>query len=97
MIVRLVKMTFQPEKVVDFVALFEERKHLIKGFEGCMHLELWQDTVQPNVFFTYSHWENEQFLDHYRYSAFFKDTWGKTKVLFADQPEAWSVNRKSVG
>jgi len=96
MIVRIVQMTFRPEEIENFTKLFEERKHLIRGFEGCQHLELWQDVNNPAVFFTYSYWESEQHLDHYRFSEFFKDTWSRTKALFADKPQAWSVERKVV-
>jgi quinol monooxygenase YgiN len=94
MIVRIVQMTFEPQQVDNFLALFEERKALIRGFEGCSHLELWQDANKPNIFFTYSHWQSEQHLDHYRFSELFKDTWARTKALFADKPQAWSVNQK---
>ena len=91
MINRIVQMSFKPENIVAFIALFEERKHTIRGFNGCLHLELWQDTKDPTLFFTYSKWENEADLDHYRFSAFFKDTWSQTKALFANKPHAWSV------
>jgi len=91
MIVRIVQMTFRNDAVGDFTALFEERKEIIRGFAGCRHLELWQDTTHENVFFTYSMWDAQSDLDHYRFSAFFKDTWGRTKALFAEKPQAWSV------
>ena len=93
MIIRIVKMTFTEARITDFTNLFEARKQTIRNFKGCTHLELWQDHKQRNIFFTYSHWESEADLDHYRYSEFFKDTWGKTRILFADKPEAWSVVR----
>ena len=93
MIIRIVQMSFRPEAVTDFQKLFEERKHLIKAFEGCNHLELWQDAHDKNIFFTYSIWDSEEHLNHYRFSNFFKDTWGRTKALFAEKPQAWSVNK----
>lgn len=96
MIVRIVQMTFRPEEVENFQALFRERKERIRHFEGCTHLELWQDAHNPNIFFTYSNWESETYLDHYRFSDFFKDTWSKTKALFAEKPNAWSVNQKVI-
>jgi len=95
MIIRIVKMTFQEDRIIDFTNLFEERKQLIRNFKGCTHLELWQDSAQKNIFFTYSRWQKQADLDHYRFSEFFKDTWAKTKQLFADRPEAWSVVSKS--
>lgn len=95
MIIRIVKMTFRPEETTAFQALFETRKHLIRGFAGCLHLELWQDAQSPEIFFTYSHWESEEHLNKYRFSELFKDVWSQTKALFAAKPEAWSVNRKT--
>jgi quinol monooxygenase YgiN len=89
-------MTFRPEEVENFRALFHERKERIRHFEGCTHLELWQDAHNPNIFFTYSMWQSESYLDHYRFSDFFKDTWSKTKALFAEKPNAWSVNQQAV-
>ena len=91
MIVRIVKMVFEPEHVAGFTQLFEERKERIRNFEGCTHLELWKESGKENVYFTYSHWINEQALNHYRFSEFFKETWGLTKALFAQKAEAWSV------
>lgn len=96
MIVRIVQMTFKPEKVPLFLELFEERKTMIRSFDGCRHLELWQDAHSENVFFTYSIWESEARLDHYRFSDLFKDTWMRTKALFAEKAKAWSVIQKVV-
>ena len=95
-LVRVVKMTFRDDAVDLFKALFESRKQQIRSFEGCTHLELWQDRLHPHTFFTYSHWINAEALDAYRHSAFFEDTWNQTKQLFAARPEAWSVNPVSV-
>lgn len=96
MLVRVVKMTFRPDAIAAFETLFDSRKMLIRNFEGCTHLELWQNADQPNVFFTYSHWQHEAALNAYRNSNFFTDTWQQTKVLFAAKPEAWSVHSKVV-
>lgn len=96
MIVRIVKMQFRQECIAAFTTLFEERKQQIRSFPGCSHVELWQSAGEEDIFFTYSHWESEKHLDKYRYSEFFKDTWGKTKAMFSASPQAWSVIRKSI-
>ena len=93
MLVRIVRMTFREDGIEPFKAFFEERKDRIRNFDGCTHLELWQDQDSPAVFFTYSHWTNEAALHHYRSSAFFRDTWQQTRQLFASKAEAWSVNQ----
>ena len=92
MIIRIVKMIFREDEIEAFKKLFEERKSLIRQFEGCTKLELWQDKNHPQIFFTYSWWDSEVHLDNYRSSHFFDDTWTLTKQKFAGKPEAWSVN-----
>lgn len=91
MIKRIVKLTFQEDKTEDFVAIFQATKDKISAVDGCHHLEFWRATQHPNIFFTYSYWESETHLNAYRHSDLFQATWKKTKVLFADKPEAWSV------
>lgn len=97
MLIRIVKLTLKKENIASFEQIFEETKNFIRNFEGCLHLELYQDREHSNIFFTYSQWEKEENLETYRKSEFFRNVWGKTKLLFDDKPEAWSVNRiKSV-
>ncbi|UTW62597.1 antibiotic biosynthesis monooxygenase [bacterium SCSIO 12741] len=91
MIRRIVKMTFNPEKVEDFLAVFRESRDKIASQPGCTHLELFQVTDRPNIFMTYSYWEDESDLENYRHSDLFKSVWARTKIHFADRPEAWSV------
>ena len=93
MIKRIVKMSFKPECVSDFKEVFKTNWTHIKGFEGCEHLELLQDELHPNVFFTYSLWQSEEHLNAYRDSELFGRVWIATKVLFNDKPEAWTVRQ----
>ena len=96
MLIRIVKMSFHPEKVPIFLAMFEQVKHKIRANDGCNHLELLQDKNNPSIFFTYSHWEDDSFLQKYRNSALFKSVWEDTKCHFNAKPEAWSVEQKVV-
>lgn len=96
MLVRIVKMTFREEEIENFKQFFEERKERIRHFEGCSHLELWQDGNHKQIFFTYSRWIDEAALSHYRNSSFFRDTWQQTKQMFASKAEAWSVDQLHV-
>jgi heme-degrading monooxygenase HmoA len=86
-------MTFRPEKAGDFINAFEARKELIAGFEGCSGVELLREINQPNIFFTYSKWQNEAALEKYRQSELFQSTWDEVKQLFSGKPEAWSVEK----
>lgn len=93
MLIRIVKLTFEADKAAEFIPIFEKKKPSILQFEGCHHLELWQDKNASNVFFTCSHWDNEDCLNAYRNSDFFKATWAQTKAGFSDKPMAWSVEK----
>jgi len=63
---------------------------------GCQYLELMRDLNQANIYMTHSHWESASDLNNYRDSEFFKTTWAKTKVLFAEKPLAFSVESLTV-
>ncbi|MDW5289799.1 antibiotic biosynthesis monooxygenase family protein [Formosa sp. PL04] len=93
MFVRIVKMSFEPTKVDEFLNLFDSKKELIRNFEGCEFLELYRDKQHDNIFFTYSYWAEEQYLENYRHSDLFISVWTETKKLFNNKPEAWSVDK----
>jgi len=93
MLVRIVKMGFDPDKIETFLQNFEKRKTLIRGFQGCMLLELYRDKDNTNQFFTYSFWTDEAALENYRKSSLFKEVWAETKIYFNQKPEAWSVDK----
>lgn len=96
MITRIVKMKFQSLHIETFQALFERYKQQIRNQEGCFHLKLFQDKHDPRIFFTYSRWENEDFLNQYRHSELFAEVWPATKQLFEAKPEAWTVDAQVV-
>lgn len=91
MLIRIVRMTFDPERVSEFLQLFQESENLIRSMPGCRFLELWQDTDQPHVYCTHSHWASVDALNAYRRSALFGQVWPATKALFAAPPLAFSV------
>jgi quinol monooxygenase YgiN len=94
MFVRIVKMSFHEIHIDDFLSIFNTKKEPIRKSEGCQLLELYQDKSNPEIFFTYSYWNEEKDLENYRNSDLFKNVWAKTKTLFNDKPEAWSVDKK---
>ncbi len=93
MFVRIVKMSFEPSKVDDFLTFFDSKKDLIRNFDGCQFLELYRDKQHTNIFFTYSYWREEADLENYRNSDLFKTVWAITKLSFNGKPEAWSVDK----
>lgn len=93
MLTRIVKMVFQPAETENFLALFNQKKHYIRNFDGCEYLELYRDQNNPTTFFTYSYWVDEHALENYRHSALFRETWKNTKPKFSEPAQAWSVDK----
>ncbi|MDV7187270.1 antibiotic biosynthesis monooxygenase [Lutibacter sp. TH_r2] len=96
MLVRIVKMTFDASKIEEFLENFNKNKQKIRNSNGCRLLELYRDKNNSAIFFSYSYWECEEDLNTYRNSDLFKNVWAKTKVLFAEKPEAWSVDKLEI-
>jgi quinol monooxygenase YgiN len=92
MIVRVVKMRFRQEEIAAFQQFFMSVKEKIRNFDGCLHLELWQDANDTQTFFTYSHWQDETALEAYRQSDTFLGFWKTAKSKFSDKAEAWSLH-----
>lgn len=91
MITRIVKMTFRIESAGEFEKLFSEVSPNISSFKGCTGLTLYKDSKDPRVYFTFSTWADESDLEKYRQSSLFQGTWQKTKPLFEEKAEAWTV------
>lgn len=93
MIVRIVLMNFQEDKIEAVKEFLDEVRVKIIKVPGCEQLDILQDVARENIFFSYSHWRSEQDLENYRNSDFFKKTWARAKEWFIDNPRAWSLNR----
>lgn len=91
MLIRIVKMSFQEDQIPLFLSEFEQYKTKIRNVKGCQFLELYRDINIATTYFTYSYWDSETDLNMYRDSELFKEVWGKTKILFNQKPQAWSV------
>ena len=96
MLIRIVKLTIREENISRFELMFNQSKKTIRNFHGCKHLELYHSVDDPGIFFTYSYWDSEADLEAYRQSDFFKNVWSKTRLLFEQKPEAWSLYQKEV-
>jgi quinol monooxygenase YgiN len=86
-------MHFYPDQVEAFLSIFEQSKPAISCFPGCLSVELLQDASDSSVYYTYSQWIDADALEYYRQSFFFKETWAKTKILFASKAQAFSLKK----
>src|SRR5258705_2565167 len=93
MITRLVKLQFQSARVPEFLALFHSVEDEIRAFPGCQMLNLFQDSMKKDIYFTYSEWNSIEDLETYRSSSLFEATWSKTKTYFSKPAEAWSLEK----
>ncbi len=83
-------MTFTEENVPAFLEIFKASRDKIAAFPGCRSVELLQDYHLPHVYSTYSHWDSDEALNHYRKSEFFGSVWKPTKALFSEPAQAFS-------
>ena len=93
MITRIVRLSFEPSKVDEFLEIFKASKDKIAAREGCQSVVLMQDEDHDNVYYTYSIWDGKEYLESYRHSDLFAGVWAKTKVLFNDKPLAYSLKK----
>jgi heme-degrading monooxygenase HmoA len=91
MITRIVQLPIVPktENGRAFEALFEAYKTQIAGAHGCLNVKL---LASGSCYFTYSIWEDENYLEAYRHSAVFAEVWPKTKALFTGKAMAWTCD-----
>jgi len=92
MLIRIVKLHFQEDRLEDFLTFFESIKQKVNTFPGCLGMKLLRGTDDPCIIMTYSHWESAADLDNYRNSKTFGEIWPKIKPWFKEKPEAWSVS-----
>jgi heme-degrading monooxygenase HmoA len=84
-------MEFHADKINEFLSIFESAQPKIAAFPGCREVKLYQDAGSANIRYTHSIWDSEAALENYRQSSLFVTTWAKTKVLFAEKAQAFSL------
>ena len=93
MVIRIVKLTMQEANADLFKKYFDTVHDIIRNQPGCQQLQAWQEIHQPNIFFTYSIWNEEQDLNNYRDSAFFLQFWKTVKPWFDAKAEVWTFDK----
>jgi (4S)-4-hydroxy-5-phosphonooxypentane-2,3-dione isomerase len=96
MITRLVKLSLDPGSIDDFLKLFGSVQKEIADFPGCRGVKLLRDSMETNVYFTYSIWESDSDLGNYRHSELFKATWKQAKKCFSAPAQAWSLIQSDI-
>ncbi len=91
MITRIVKLTFQEDKVDTFVKFFEKNERKILDQEGCISLQLKKDADHANILFTLSQWDSEDDLSNYKDSDYFKMIWPQVKEWFKEPAETHTL------
>jgi quinol monooxygenase YgiN len=89
---RLVRMSFQTDRISDFMEVFEDSKEKIRNFPGCLALNLIVDVEDSSIIYTSSIWRAIEDLENYRNSELFIQTWRKTKIHFKEKAQASTFN-----
>ena len=90
MLLRIVKMEFDPAQVEAFDDLFGRAQTRIEAMPGCHKVLLLKGHSDKPIRTTLSWWEHESDLHSYRKSQLFGEVWPKTKAMFSAPPVAWS-------
>lgn len=93
MIVRIVELSLQPDKLVQSKILLEEVAPKVRAMKGCSFLEILDDIHDESRFTTYSYWDSEEDLNRYRDSETFVNFWKALKPNFKAKARAWSSER----
>jgi (4S)-4-hydroxy-5-phosphonooxypentane-2,3-dione isomerase len=96
MIWRLVHLKFHPERVSDFLALFQAASERIRELPGCLSLVLFQDQQDPTAFATWSGWREASDLQDYKRSPIFAEFWPQVKALLREPALAISYTEVEV-
>ncbi len=91
MIVRIVEMHIDPFKKQEVVRTFKEIKESVRQFKGCHYVGLFENINSPEHIITYSIWDSEEDLEHYRNSPVFERNWKLLKMFFIGKPKAYSL------
>jgi len=94
MITRIVLLPVRKEKLKEFELLFGLIKPTILSFEGCLSLDLLEETSDSATIvnrFTYSKWRSETALQNYLKSPFFLETWPQVKLCLQTKAQAWTL------
>jgi quinol monooxygenase YgiN len=89
---RLVRMSFQTDRISDFMEVFEDSKEKIRNFPGCLALNLIVDFEDSSIIYTSSIWRAIEDLENYRNSELFIQTWRKTKIHFKEKAQTSTFN-----
>jgi heme-degrading monooxygenase HmoA len=87
-------MHFREDELENFLNYFESIQDSIKAMPGMVELNLYRDIHTKNQVFTLSTWKDESDLINYRTSSLFADVWPRTKALFSQPAQAWSLRLK---
>ncbi len=91
-VTRLVRIYFQPDKVDEFLAFYQQLRPQIARQPGCISVQLLRQANDPAAFATWSVWESQAALDAYRTSEFFRSFWPQVKTWFRQPAEAVSFD-----
>lgn len=90
MVIRLVELSIQKDKLPIAKKLLDDVAPKVRNSPGCTHLRILMDLHKTAHITTYSHWNSEADLNAYRKSDVFKNFWAQIKPLFAVSAKAWS-------
>jgi quinol monooxygenase YgiN len=87
---RIVHLQVASPHRAEFEAYVAQKIRIVAEQAGCLSVQWLR--AQDGSYFTYSQWENEDFLEGYRQSATFAEIWATLKAWFDAPARAWSCH-----
>lgn len=91
MILRIVKMEVDPQKLEIFELFMKNLSEEKAKLDGCVHHDFFCDKNYVNLFYSYTIWENLTYLKKYKKTPLFKEVVKTLKMLCSTEPSAWTV------
>jgi quinol monooxygenase YgiN len=91
MILRVVKMKVEKNKVESFERFMNNLHDEKLRLQGCLHFDYFHEKDNLYAYYSYTIWENEKFFKAYKKSDLFKEVVSTLKALCQVEPQAWTI------
>ncbi len=91
MILRVVKMKVDTNKVELFERFMNNLREEKLNLDGCLHFDYFHEKGNLNIYYSYTIWESDKHFRVYKKSDLFKEVTSTLNALCQIEPMAWTI------
>lgn len=91
MILRIVKMEVDDTRIDFFENFMNNLSEEKLTLEGCLHHDFFCEKDNRNMYYSYTIWQSEKFLNKYKKTDLFKEVTRTLRHICIKEPIAWTV------